>query len=170
MIQSKRIQLPSEACSEGLSLARSLGSTISHSTWSRHDPHPFPSHSLHCVVVVAGSAIIASTILDTPPPPKHPPHCHTIHFYASVIPLESNNRTRETLYSARAATRATPPCALSLPSTHGSALTPTALPILLKSRLYATLYEASLDLIFNDPHARAGKRHQELPLDMLSGQ
>ena len=130
---------------------------------------PVAFSRLHCVVVVAGSAIIASTILDNTTA-KHPPHCHTIHFYASVISLESNNRTRENPYSARAATRATPPCALSLPSTRGSALTPTALPILLKSRLYATLYEAFLDLIFNNPRARAGKSPQELSLDMLSGQ
>jgi hypothetical protein len=141
---------------------------------SRHDPHPFPSRSLHCVVVVAGSAIIASTILDTTTTTTTETHITLP--YNSLLRLRRTSGKQQS-YSrrpapspARAATRATLPCALSLPSTHGSVLTPTALPILLNPRLYATLYESYLDLIFNNPRARAGKSHQEFPLDMLSGQ
>lgn len=53
-------------------------------------------------------------------------------------------------------------------TTPGSPLTPTALPIVLESRLHATACEGSLDLIFDDHHFCAGKGHRKPPLDMLN--
>lgn len=89
--------------------------------------------------------------------PKHPPPSPS---YNSLLglshPSAKDSRTCENPHPARAATRATPPCALRLPSTHGSALTPTALPILLKPRLLATDYEGVLELTLKNPRFRAG--------------
>lgn len=94
-----------------------MGPTISHLTWSRHVPQLFPSHS----------PLVSSLLPDlqsslpqtsTPPlPPKVPTHCRTIHSHDSILHLQSDHCTCGNQHPARAATRATPPCALSLPST-----------------------------------------------------
>ena len=97
-----------------------LGPTISHFGRGAGTFHNslslFPSHS----------PLVSSLLPDlqsllpqssTTPSPEHPPHYHTTHFCTSILPLQSTHYTRRNQHPPRAATRATPPCALRLPST-----------------------------------------------------
>lgn len=117
---SNQDALPSKACSEGLLLARrSLGppSATLDVEPARSTTLPlFPSHSplVSSLLPDLQSSLPQSS---TTPSPEHPPHYHTTHFCTSILPLQSTHYTRRNQHPPRAATRATPPCALRLPST-----------------------------------------------------
>ncbi|GAB7333317.1 hypothetical protein MBLNU13_g04947t1 [Cladosporium sp. NU13] len=143
-----------------------------HWVWSRHVPQlSRPVAFSTGVVAVTGSAIITPTILD-----NTTTHTPTTSPYDPALRVRPASE-EQPLYLRR--TAPTAPCDARntilrpLPpinTTPGSALTPTALPIVPESRPHATAYEASLPTFFDDQRFRAGKDHRELPLDMLNGQ
>jgi len=158
--------------------------------WAHHQPKPLCVWSRHVpqlsrpvafstgVVAVAGSAIIAPTILDnttttttttTTRTPTALTYNSLLHFHPACVEQKSHSRKSAptTCCDARDTTLRPPP---PINTTPGSALTPTALPIVPESRLHATACEGSLGLIFDDHRFRAGKDHRKLPLDMLNGQ
>lgn len=174
MIQS--IYYPRERV-QRVSCKKILRPTISHSwitvwMWSRHVPQlSRPVAFSTGVVAVAGSAIITTTILDTTTTTSQTPAARP---YNSLLRLPPAS-AEQTSYSPKSApttccdardTTLRPP----INTTPGSALTPSALSIVLESRLRAIFYEGSLDLIFNKHRSRAGKNNQERLLDMLIGQ
>ena len=141
--------------------------------WSRHVPQlSRPVAFSTGVVAVAGSAIIAPTILDntTTTTPATPPYNILLHLHPGPAEqiLHSQKSAPTTCCDARDTTTLRPPPHIN--TTPGSALTPTALPIVPESRLHATANDGSLDLIFDEPRFRAGKDDRKLTLDMLNGQ
>ena len=105
--------------------------TISHLTSSRHVPQPFPSHSLHCVVAVAGSAIITTTILNTTTTktPSTLPYNSLARLHPAAA--EQSSSSRQSLLTTHCDARDT--TLRPLPpnnTTPGNASTPTALPII----------------------------------------
>ena len=156
------------------SLARSLGPPS-----ATLDVEPARSTTLSLpvafstgVVAVAGSAIIAPTILDNTTTTRTPTaltYNSLLHSHPACVEQTSHSRKSAptTCCDARDTTLRPPP---PINTTPGSALTPTALPIVPESHLHATACEGFLDLIFDDHRFRAGKDDRKLPLDMLNGQ
>lgn len=96
--------------------------------------------TFHNSLVPSHSPLVSSLLPDlqssppqssTPPPRKHSPHYCAIHFYASILPLQSNSlyppkSAPTTCCDARDTILRPPP---PINTTPGSALTPTVLPI-----------------------------------------
>ena len=150
-----------------------LGPTISHyCVWSRHVPQlSLPVAFSTGVVAVPGSAIITPTILDntTTKGSGSSPYNPTLRRCPATKqqPLYLRKSASSTPCDARNTLLRSVP---HINTTPGSPPTPTALPIVLDSRLRATACKGSLDLIFDDHHFCAGKGHRKPPLDMLNGQ
>ena len=143
-------------------------------TWSRHVPQlslSLPVAFSTGVVAVARSAIIAPSILDNTfaRTPTALPYNSLLHLHPASAEhtLHSPKSAPTTCCDARDTTLRPPPL---INTTPGSALTPTALPIVPESRLHATANEGFLDLIFDEHRFRAGKDDRKLTLDMLNGQ
>jgi len=110
------------------------------------------------VVAVAGSAIIQTTNLDTTTTESHNtlPYNSLLRLHPAFAErlLYLRKSAPSTCCDARDTTlRPQPP----INTTLGSALTPTALPVLLESRLHAIIYERPLDHIFDNLCLRAEK-------------
>jgi hypothetical protein len=125
--------------------SRSLGPTISHSMWSRHVPQLFPSHSplVSSLLPDLQSSLVTNLDTTTTKSPNTLPYNSLLRLHPAfaVRPLYSRKSAPSTCCDARDTTlRPQPP----INTTLGSALTPTALPVLLESRLHATIYEQPL--------------------------